>query len=35
MCRPDLTLEPIDLETGSPKDWDVERVCVDWDEVRE
>lgn len=35
MCRPDLTLEPIDLETGSPKDWDVERVCVDWDEVSE
>ncbi|KAF2846523.1 hypothetical protein T440DRAFT_521703 [Plenodomus tracheiphilus IPT5] len=33
MCRPDLTFEPIDLETGSPKDWDVERTCVDWDEI--
>ncbi|KAF2684867.1 hypothetical protein K458DRAFT_431141 [Lentithecium fluviatile CBS 122367] len=35
MCNPDLTLEPIDLETGAPKDWGVERECVDWEQVAE
>jgi hypothetical protein len=33
ICRPDLTLEPVDLATGNQKSWGVERVCVDWDEV--
>jgi hypothetical protein len=33
LCNPDLTLEPVNMTTGNPKEWGVERQCVNLEDV--
>lgn len=35
ICNPDLTLEPVDMSNGNPKEWGIERRCLNFDEVSE